>query len=94
MDHMSVFSLIFFMFTIVFSAYSFITDPRWVLPFEMLNGVMFALAYTVAISYANLITPSGAEGTVQAMVGTALTGIGLYFLEIIKWKDVKSKDLN
>lgn len=82
MDHMTVFSLMFFTFTVVFAAYSFITDPLWALPFEVFNGVMYAMAYSAAISYADIITPAGAEGTLQAVVGTALSGIGVQFIEL------------
>lgn len=76
MDHMTVFSLMFFTFTVVFTAYSFIRHPLWALPLEVFNGITFALSYSAAISYAALITPTGAEGTLQGIVGTALSGIG------------------
>jgi len=77
MDHMTVFSLMFLMFTVVFTAYSFITDPLWALPLEVFNGITFALSYSAAISYVTLITPVGSEGTFQGIVGMALSGIGL-----------------
>lgn len=76
MDHMHVFSLMFFTLTLIFSAYSVIKDPLWALPVEVLNGIVFGLVYSAAISYAALVTPTGAEGTLQGFVGTALNGIG------------------
>lgn len=76
MDHMHVFSLMFFTFTLIFSAYSVIKDPLWALPVEVLNGIVFGLVYSAAISYAAHVTPAGAEGTLQGFVGTALNGIG------------------
>lgn len=75
-EHMTVFSLMFIMFTAVFSAYSFLTNPLWILPIEVLNGAVYGMTQSAAISYADLITPTGAEGTVQAVVGTAIIGIG------------------
>uniref|UniRef100_A0A2S2RAT1 Major facilitator superfamily domain-containing protein 6 n=1 Tax=Sipha flava TaxID=143950 RepID=A0A2S2RAT1_9HEMI len=75
-DHMNTFSITFLAFTVIFSSYSFITNPLWTLPIEVLNGVSYALSFSVAISYAANVSPVGAEGTLQGVVGTALTGIG------------------
>lgn len=60
--------------------YTIIENPLWALPVELLNGITFALSYSAAISYAALITPTGAEGTLQGVVGTAYTGIGSIFI--------------
>lgn len=76
-DHMHMFSLMFFTFTLIFYAYTFIKDPLWTLPVEILNGIVFGLTYSAAISYAALVSPAGAEGTLQGAVGVALQGIGL-----------------
>uniref|UniRef100_A0A2S2PG69 Major facilitator superfamily domain-containing protein 6-B n=1 Tax=Schizaphis graminum TaxID=13262 RepID=A0A2S2PG69_SCHGA len=75
-NHMTIFSIVFFMFTCIFSVYTIIENPFWALPVELLNGMTFALSYSAATSYAALITPTGAEGTLQGVVGTAYTGIG------------------
>lgn len=84
-DHMNVFSMMFFMFTVIFSLYSIIEDPVWALPVEFLNGITFALAYAAAISYAAVVSPVGAEGTLQGIIGTILNGIGIpIFLYIYK----------
>lgn len=77
MDHMHVFSLMFFTFSVRFFLYSVIKNPVWVLPVELLNGITFALAYSAAISYAAHLAPVGVEGTFQGIVGTASLGIGL-----------------
>ncbi|XP_022179023.1 major facilitator superfamily domain-containing protein 6-like isoform X2 [Myzus persicae] len=74
--HMNVFSVMFFVYALIFFLFSIIENPVYVLPVEILSGVAFALFYSGAISYADLLSPSGAEGTVQGVVGTALTGIG------------------
>ncbi|XP_025199984.1 major facilitator superfamily domain-containing protein 6-like [Melanaphis sacchari] len=75
-NHMTIFSIVFFTFTCIFSMYTIIKNPLWTLPVELLNGLTFALSYSAAISYAAIITPTGAEGTLQGIVGTAYTGIG------------------
>ncbi|XP_022177883.1 major facilitator superfamily domain-containing protein 6-like [Myzus persicae] len=75
--HMNSFSLMFVGFAVRFFLYSIITNPVWVLPVEMLNGVTYALAYSAAASYAAQIAPPGAEGTLQALLGTALMGFGV-----------------
>ncbi|XP_015372474.1 PREDICTED: uncharacterized protein LOC107167801 [Diuraphis noxia] len=75
-DHMTIFSIVFFTFTCIFSVYTIIENPLWALPVELMNGITFALSYSAAISYAALIAPTGAEGTLQGVVGTAYTGIG------------------
>lgn len=76
-DHMHMFSIMFFTFTVIFGLYTIIKDPIWALPVEVLNGIVFGLTYPAAISYADLISPTGAEGMLQGVVGTALNGIGL-----------------
>jgi len=79
--HMNSFSLMFFGFAVRFFLYSIITNPVWVLPVEILNGVTFALAYSAATSYAALIAPAGAEGTLQGLLGTAMIGLGKYNMQ-------------
>eukprot|EP00102_Acyrthosiphon_pisum_P007046 XP_003241276.1 PREDICTED: uncharacterized protein LOC100573501 [Acyrthosiphon pisum] len=73
---MNVFSIMFFVYALIFFLFSIIENPVYVLPVEILSGVAFALFYSGAISYAHFSTPAGAEGTFQGVVGTALTGIG------------------
>jgi len=79
---MTIFSMVFFTFTFIFSLYTIIENPLWALPVELLNGITFALSYSAAISYASLITPAGAEGTLQGVVGTAYTGIGSILIHV------------
>ncbi|KAL5236076.1 hypothetical protein ACI65C_003486 [Semiaphis heraclei] len=76
-SHMNVFSLLFLTFAVRFFLYSIISNPVWVLPVELLNGITYALGYSTAISYAAELAPVGAEGTLQGIVGTALEGIGI-----------------
>lgn len=76
-DHMDGFSMMFFMFTVIFSLYSIIENPIWALPVEFLNGITYALAHSIAISYAAVVSPAGAEGTLQGIIGMILYGIGI-----------------
>lgn len=78
---MNSFSLMFVGFAVRFLLYSIITNPVWVLPVEMLNGVTFALAYSAATSYAAQLAPVGSEGTLQGLVGTAQMGLGTYNMQ-------------
>lgn len=87
-DHMNVFSLMFLTFAARFFLYSIIRNPIWVLPVELLNGITYALTYSAAISYAAILAPPGAEGTLQGVVGTAQMGIGLRFNSIIRTDSV------
>jgi len=77
---MKVFSLMFFVFAVRFFLYSIITNPVYVLPVELLNGLTYALAYSAATSYVSELAPVGAEGTLQGILGTALLGIGMRFI--------------
>lgn len=67
----------FFAYAVRFYLYSIITNPVWVLPVELLNGITYALAYAAAISYAAELAPVGAEGTLQGIVGTTMEEIGM-----------------
>ncbi|XP_026813025.1 major facilitator superfamily domain-containing protein 6-A-like [Rhopalosiphum maidis] len=76
MGHMNVFSLMFLTFAFRFYLYSIITNPVWVLPVELLNGITLALAYSATISYAGDLAPDNAKGTLQGVAGMAVMGIG------------------
>jgi len=73
--HMNVFFVMFLVYALIFFLFSIIENPDYVLSVEILSGIAFALFYSEAISYAHLLTPAGAKGTFQGVVGTALTGI-------------------
>ncbi|XP_026813003.1 uncharacterized protein LOC113553710 isoform X2 [Rhopalosiphum maidis] len=74
--HMTAFSISFAMFALRFLLYSFIRDPLWVLPVELLNGITFGLSYIAGISYSAKIAPVGSEGTVQGLFSMAFQGVG------------------
>lgn len=76
-DHMHMFSIMFFTFTIIFGLYTIIENPVWILPIEILNGSVFGLTFAAAMSYAALVSPAGAEGFLVGIVGMLMSGIGL-----------------
>lgn len=80
---MSIFSLMFFTFSVRFFLYSVIRNPILVLPVELTNGVTFALTYSALVSYADHIAPDSAEGTLQGIVGAAFLGIGKNIMSIV-----------
>ncbi|XP_037804669.1 major facilitator superfamily domain-containing protein 6-like [Penaeus monodon] len=59
-------------FAVRFCLYSFVTNPWWYLPVEMLHGASFSLSLGCATMYANSVTPPGAEATMQAIFGSSL----------------------
>lgn len=68
--------IVLFSIAIRFLLYSSLTDPWWVLPIEVLNGVTFGLFYANMVTYASSISPPGAEATMQNVVGALFEGGG------------------
>lgn len=69
-------TLVLVAFGVRFVSYHFLTNPWWILPIEVLNGVSFGLFYATMTTYANALTPPGLEGTMQGIVSAAFEGIG------------------
>jgi MFS family permease len=63
--HVNAMSLVLFGFGCRFFLYSLLTDPWYVLPIELLNGVTFGLFFSTMASYASIISPPGTESTMQ-----------------------------
>lgn len=57
--------------------YSFLTNPWWVLPIELMNGITFGLFYATMASYASIVAPPGTEATTQGLVGAVFEGVGV-----------------
>ncbi|KAJ8737837.1 hypothetical protein PYW08_000432 [Mythimna loreyi] len=74
--HINMMSLVLLAFGVRFILYSFLTNPWWVLPIEMLQGVTFGMFYPTMTSYANIVSPPGTETTVQGLVGAVFEGVG------------------
>lgn len=63
--HINAMSLVLVGFGVRFLLYSVLSNPWWVLPIELLNGVTFGLFYSTMTSYASIVAPVGTEATLQ-----------------------------
>ncbi|CAO1428232.1 unnamed protein product [Diamesa hyperborea] len=75
--HVNAMSLVLLGFAVRFFCYSLLTNPWWVLPIELLNGVTFGVFYSTMASYASILAPPGTEATIQGLVGAVFEGIGV-----------------
>ena len=57
-------------------AYSFLTDPWYALPIELLNGLTLGVYWSTMASYAYLVAPPGTASTLQGIFGAIFEGIG------------------
>jgi len=74
--HINTMSLVLMGFGIRFILYSLLSNPWWVLPIELLQGITFGMSYATMASYASIIAPSGTEATIQGLVGAIFEGVG------------------
>lgn len=63
--HIHSMSLVLLGFGVRFLLYSILTNPWYVLPIELLNGVTFGIFYSTMASYASIAAPPGTEATLQ-----------------------------
>ncbi len=63
-------------FVMRFTGYVLITNPYWVFPCEILNGMTFGIMWSVAVIYADKIAPARAHGTMQSILEGIHFGIG------------------
>lgn len=61
-------SLVLLMFGVRLNLYSFLSNPWWILPIELLQGITFALFYSTMTTYATIIAPSGTSATLQVYI--------------------------
>lgn len=74
--HVNMMSIVLFAFGVRFVLYSLLTNAWWTLPIEMFQGITFGMFYPTMTSYANIVSPSGTETTVQGLVGAIFEGVG------------------
>ncbi|XP_039763628.1 major facilitator superfamily domain-containing protein 6 [Pararge aegeria] len=74
--HINTMSLVLFAFGVRFMLYSVVTNPWWILPIEMFQGITFGMFYPTMTSYATVVSPPGTETTVQGLVGAVFEGVG------------------
>ena len=63
-------------FVLRFICYATLRNPWWVLPIEILNGVTFAITWSVSCIYADAISPEGTHSTMQALLEAMHFGLG------------------
>lgn len=63
--HIHAMSLVLIGFGVRFLLYSVLSNPWWVLPIELFQGVTFGLFYSTMTSYASIVAPTGTESTLQ-----------------------------
>lgn len=63
--HINAMTMVLFAFGIRLCLYSVLTNPWWVLPIELMQGVTFALFYATMATYANIVAPHGTAATLQ-----------------------------
>ncbi|VVC36464.1 Major facilitator superfamily domain,Major facilitator superfamily associated domain [Cinara cedri] len=66
-----------FGFAARFYLFSIITDPVWILPVELFDGITFGLFHAVMVAYARIIAPQNAVTTVVGFAGSIFEGVGL-----------------
>ncbi|XP_055373884.1 major facilitator superfamily domain-containing protein 6-like [Condylostylus longicornis] len=77
LGHVNCMHLIFGAFIARLFYYSLLSNPWWVLPIELLNGITYGLLLATMASYANYIAQPGMEATVQGLVGAFFQGVGV-----------------
>lgn len=73
-------SLGLFVFALRFFSYSVITNPIWILPVELLNGLTYGLSHAVLLSHARFIAPANVATTLVGFAGALFEGVGTYII--------------
>ena len=63
-------------FVLRFICYATLRNPWLVLPVEILNGITFAITWSISCIYADLIAPEGTHSTMQALLEAMHFGLG------------------
>ncbi|XP_055319817.1 major facilitator superfamily domain-containing protein 6 isoform X2 [Sitodiplosis mosellana] len=77
LGHINSMTLVLFVMGIRLCLYSFLTNPWWVLPIELTQGMTFGICYTAMAMYANVVAPNGTAATLQGLVGAIFEGVGV-----------------
>lgn len=74
--HWYCMTLGFLVYSIRFYLYSVITNPLWILPVELFNGITYGLCHAVLIAYARIIAPPSTATTLVGFSGALFEGVG------------------
>lgn len=81
--HNNCMTLVLFTFGIRLFLYSVLSNPWWVLPIELMQGITFGIFYTAMATYANIVAPHGTSATLQVK---AYFSIRIYF-QLLHYKN-------
>ncbi|KAF0727270.1 major facilitator superfamily domain-containing protein 6-like protein B, partial [Aphis craccivora] len=68
MGHINCMALVLGSMAIRLYLYTVIWNPAWIIAIELLNGVSFALAVSVKMSYAKIMSPEDATTTIIGII--------------------------
>ena len=57
-------------------AYTFVPNPLWVLPINLLHGLTFSGMWVAGVAYANAVAPKGFGATAQGLFAGVTMGLG------------------
>ncbi|CAL4070476.1 unnamed protein product [Meganyctiphanes norvegica] len=66
----------FFTYAIRMFGYSFLTNPWWCFPFELLEVVSYQLMWVAALTYCPLLAPKGLLATMTGLAGSVHYSVG------------------
>uniref|UniRef100_T1J3H2 Major facilitator superfamily associated domain-containing protein n=1 Tax=Strigamia maritima TaxID=126957 RepID=T1J3H2_STRMM len=70
-------------FAFRYICYSFLVNPWFILPLELINGITFGLFFAAVVSFASGNAPSGMTATMQGIQQGVYEGFGLGFGNLI-----------
>ncbi|XP_071847582.1 major facilitator superfamily domain-containing protein 6-like [Apostichopus japonicus] len=73
--HENAFLLVIAAYAVRFLAYSFLWDPWWILPVELLHGICFGILWPAVTSFCNSVAPPGMAATMQTMAFAVTAGL-------------------
>ncbi|KAF6209321.1 hypothetical protein GE061_015068 [Apolygus lucorum] len=75
--HTNSVALVALTFCVRFILISFVTNPWWLLPIEVTNGITYGLYMVASATYTNKVAPPGTQATVQGIVASIFDGLGI-----------------
>lgn len=69
MGHINCMALVLGAMAIRMYLYTVISNPAWIILIELLNGVSYALGYSVKMSYAKAMSPPDTTNAILGIVG-------------------------
>lgn len=72
--HANCMTMVLFTFGVRLILYSILSNPWWVLPIELMQGITFGIFYATMATYASIVAPSGTAATLQVRQCVSLHG--------------------